>query len=409
MLLRNRLFHLVLLVVLLIAALPVTAQPPGEPYIAIQDSVLRYFATDGSVTDLQNVDNGIVIHIEFSPDGTRYAYNFLDYENGASSLFAGELGAAPVLLAEATSYMPFSFSPDGASIYFTVEPEPGSIDMSQTYSMTILRVPVDASASGEVIGQLPFGVGCGGGSPFPMDAVYSREAGYMGYALTFEMTAYGLLHSLDCSGRGVALRDIAADTELFRSESLARVKVSPDGQRAAGVMIETSGDTVNTSIALIDLAERTVNTVTTLPDLDQLAWGAHSDLFVSTRTALSDPLPLPENAAAAVNDLFGGSMSIAQYSVRVYRVMLEQDTPPLELYNSGAWSASTFNLDGDILYFSVVPTGETWAVALAEGQFEGGSPFSAEFNTVLPTVYRYDITTAALTEFAAGLAQMTVR
>src|SRR5690606_42082507 len=89
---------------------------------------------------------------------------------GYQLMMANAAGGQAQPIADKLLYMPVGFLPDGRVVYLT----PGEIGPAQDESMlpqmsvSVYAQPLQAGLEPELIADIPFGTGCGGGSPFPM-------------------------------------------------------------------------------------------------------------------------------------------------------------------------------------------------------------------------------------------------
>lgn len=341
--------------------------------------------------------------ITWSPDGQVLAYTLLDPDFSASLYVTDTTGSEPVLLATDLYYlMPVTFTPDSTQvIYAKVSTEPQT---TQDQTVNVFRQALAANATAELIGTFAFGTGCGGGSPFPGDSVYQWEAGYSGNALILELTPTGLLHSTNCTGSGTVLMNLETGESVEVGTNLARVDVSPEGMRAAGLSM---GDnpTIGT-LTVVDLGTLAVTPLGAVAQPDQLAWGPDGNIYYSARTPSGAVVP-GTDVETFINMGFEGGLPVN--TVSIHKVDLAATTDS-EIYTGDAYAIGRLFVapDNQWLYFSQIPNGEAWAQAILDGTITAQSPASASFDLFAPSLNRLSLSGGNTELVGANLVKATL-
>jgi hypothetical protein len=323
-------------------------------------------------------------NIVWSPNGQSLAFTIAG--NGYTLMLSDRNGSAPVQLAQGVSYMPVTFNADGSRVIYTVEgslDEITSGDSGPLQPMRVYSQELNAGSQPEQIAQFGFGVGCGGGSPFPMDGVYNAEAGFGGRALTFAYTDFGILHSSSCAGTGLALLNLNTGESAVIDPGLSNAVLSPDRTRVAAIR--------QGSLVVINLADLSQQNIGVAAGPDQLAWGDNNTLYYSVRNLLPEPLPLSEAEAQVYSSTFGvAANTLPQYSVELHQTGLGGGDSVV--FSGPGWAIGRIFASGGSIYFSLVPNGEAWVEALASGEidFTTNEGFIHERQTVAATLLRLE-------------------
>jgi hypothetical protein len=375
------------LLVVLLAAIAFSAQAQANlpPLAAVTSGQLTLY---GFGAGPQPVTRGLdrFTTLEWSPDGQHLAFVMADPGSARSLMFTDRGGSPPSLLAQNVTYLPVTFTPDSRAVIYTEEgaydAPTGSPPGTPAIPLRVLARELAPGSEPQVLGQITFGVGCGGGSPYPMDGVYNAEAGFGGNSLAFTRTDHGILYSTSCTGHGLALFDPGSGESLSLGDNLSSAVLSPDGSRFAAVR--------DRGIALVSLAERTQTNFQPQFVPDQLAWGDGQTLYYSARALLPDPLPLSQEEAQVFTGLFGAAAdTMPQYSVSIHRLDVNSGAEA-QVYSGPGWAVGRMFFSQGALYFSLVPNGETWIEALTTGQIDYGTyeGILREWQTVAATLYR---------------------
>lgn len=397
--------YLLTLLILLGSLSTITAQTSQlPPLAAVTDQQLTFYNVNGGAQTIAREGDLPFDNLRWSPDGAHLA--FLAY--GADFVPRLQVvprgGGDPITLAENAFITPPSF--DGGRVIYGMAPpadaQPEQVNGFPTYTITLYAQEPRADATREEIGTIRFGLGCGGGSPYPMDAVYNIETGFGGSDLTFAVTPSGIVHSTNCAGRGLALLNTTNGEITDLGGDLTRAKVSPDGARVVAI---TGG-----SVVIVNLETGGRQTISTAHSPDQVAWGGDGNSIVySTRILQDGPLPLSEQERVIFAERMGmAEVSIPHYSVRVGRVALSGGET--DLYSGPGWAVGRLFVAGGNLYFSVVPNGEGWVEAVTTGEIDTTTQAGVvgERATVPVTLLRVSINGGEATEIATDITQATL-
>lgn len=345
-----------------------------------------------------------LVDLAWSPDG-RYLVYTIPGEGDTYELYLTDVaGSEPALLAADLYYpMPVTFSPAGTQVYFARPGGDATMPTEEGVTVNVFAQDLVAGSSASLVGTFMFGVGCGGGSPYPGDAVYSWEAGYMGRGLAFDMTPYGLVYSTNCSGSGTALLDLQTGISTELGAGLSRVSASPDGERLVAVQDNADGSPVGGVVTVIDLATLTLTPLGTVAAPDQVAWGGPDIIYYSTR--MEGGLVVPGSDTDVFETTYGIPDGVPSFDVSVHRVDLAQTTDA-EIWSGTGWAVPRLfaSPDGASLFFSLIPSGEGWVDAVNTGTI------AAEDNAdrfYYPVLYRLDLTTGEAVQVAENLVMPT--
>ena len=400
----NKAVYLLLVMMLALMGSGVaSAQGDLPPLAAVTNEQLMLYGFSGGPRVVAQEGGAPFTNLVWSPDGPHLA--FLTYGDGGGwrLMLSDSGGSAPVVLSSSASYLPPTFTADGSRVIYALESQPDAIaqgaDGIPRTPMRIVSQELRPDAPAEPLGTFEFGVGCGGGSPFPMDAIYNMEAGFGGRGLTLVRTDFGILHSLDCAGGGLGLLNPDTGESVTLAADVSRVRVSPDGRQAAAVR--------GGSLVIFDLASQGSRSIGVSTAPDQIAWGDNNTIFYSVRTLVGAPLPLSGEEAQALAANIGLSANdIPQYNVTIYRVDAGsgQDTP---VYDGPGWAVGRMFASRGSLYFSVIPNGEGWVEAIASGEINFSDPRSYihEQRAVSVTLLRMPLGGGGANEVASGVGR----
>jgi hypothetical protein len=374
------------------------------PLAAVTDRQLTLYNINGGAQQIMRAEVLPFDNLVWSPDGQWLAFTAFDAAYQPMLMLTDRNGSAPVTLTSDAYILPQTFSADSARIWYAGKPGE-QVDSSSglpTFRLDVIAQELRPDAPREVIGQIAFGTGCGGGSPYPMDTVYNIEAGYGGSNLIFANTSGGLLYSHNCAGRGLSLLNVNTGEITDLGDALHSVALSPDRTQVAAL------DGGN--IVAIDLAsgQRRAHGAQVSPD--QVAWGADNNtVYYSVRTLLDTTLPLSEEEAQAFANWTGiADFSIPQYSVSVRSLNLNSGADQL-IYEGPGWAVGRMFTSRSALYFSVVPNGEGWVEAVASGTLDLSSTegIFQERASVTVTMLRVALAGGEAVEIAQDIRQAT--
>lgn len=344
--------------------------------------------------------------VKWSPDG-RYLTYAEQADDGlrlmmtdlSETLMLADLGSGVLL--------PAAFAPDGTQVFYVeapagAQPTQGANDFE--LALNVYARTLNPVGEPQMIGQLTWhGLGCGGGSPFPMDQVRGLEAGFMGNDLVFHWTRFGLVYSLNCTANGLGLFDPTTGESSVLVEDFARPAFAPDGSQIAGVRFE-GNPSEPASLAIYDLDGRSVYPMQTQQPPDQVAWAGDGSLFYSTRIQREEPLSLGEDAP------LGYGTPIPAFDVTVNRLnrISGEET---QVFSGQAWGVGRFASTAFDLYFSVIPSGREWLEALASSELAPGraGDFLASWPYLAPNLYRVSLSGGEAEPVASQVSQFALR
>ncbi len=276
---------------------------------------------------------------------------------------------------------PINWTADGR-ILFMSEQDSMDIGEDQTIPVDIMTIAPVAGAAPEILRSVRVGVGCGGGSPWPDDQMYTRETGGLGgFFLTLAQTPTGILFSADCSGTSLGLVDLASG-EVFTEQGITRVVVHPSGLMAAGIEVGQF-DAAGRDILLIDLAQLETISYATTAEPDQLAWSADGTrVYYSTRTISGDALARLRDAdRQAFNAALGFEVfSVPTYDMSIYSLNLATGAD-VEIAEWEGTVARMTEVNGR-LYYSMIPNRHTfWVSDILQGWTTFDAPDAARYFT----------------------------
>lgn len=388
-------FSALILITLAVALLSFSAQAQASVQYAFAAEGRVYVGTvGGDIQDVVTLEDGFITALEWSDDGSLLAYSLRDNVGETHALYVTDLsGEAPRLVTENVAYMPFEFSDDGTKLYFAPEPPPGSLLQGANGAEYMLTVSEYDTATGETRERfvLPWGVGCGGGSPYLMDAAYSTDAGFMGNALVFEIVGENIIYSSNCSGLGVTVSGLDGQ-QIVNFDTLARARLSSDQSALVGVTMNPQ-EMRPQSIVIVDLAtlEQRVLDSISAASVDQVAWGADiNTIYYSTRVQSENGLELPEQAIPRIAMLFGDGFSVPRYDVTINRYN-RATGESVTVYTGNDWAVGRMFDAGGVLYASLVPDGSAWLAAIASGEINDETTYLMERTYTLPQVVMLDV------------------
>jgi hypothetical protein len=309
-------------------------------------------------------------------------------------------------------------------------------DANTPYRSEVKSIALEAGAAPETLAAFEWGTGCGGGASIPTFWRYWEETGFGGSPQVLKMTSFGLLHSTNCSGGGLAMLNLETgqDTKIgpeFLTEGsqptdapLARVALSPDGKTAAAVRVyyATPGEQPPTTfaLALVDLATLNVTNVTTPVQPDQVAWSADgATLFYSTQ---ENPVNLIDNLTPEEKEKIGPIVGTVQNNEVVpvwsYTATIHHLNPATGedtvIYSADAFAIGRMSAtpDGQALIASQVANAGDWLAATLSGELSAETdPDGSMARALVPvTLLRIPVNANdAPTVIVENLAQLTLR
>lgn len=319
----------------------------------------------------------------WSPDGVGLAFIRVDEDYVSSLMYLDttQEPLQPVMLASnLEAGFPVIFNDDGSEVIYV---SLGDIT-AQPYRVNANSIGTLNRAAPRLLGTFQYGVGCGGGSPYPVDRLYNLDAGYGASALLLAVSPFGLLHSINCSGTGAALLNLDTGVDSPLIDTLARAALSPDGLRLAGV---TGTNTDVQRLALYDLQNRSLQELNTQAVPDQIGWSADgAKIYYSVRVSNPARVFTADPASPAytifINNglLQQGETTLPLWDValRVYDIFTATEQI---LYTSDAYAIGRIRAAGPYVLFSQIPNMTQWL----QGIIDAGGAQTAVDADVLQT------------------------
>lgn len=325
------------------------AEFPGQQVTNIEP------ISDATPTPLPRFDHVFGLY-RWSPDGQQVAY--VDSAAPASLYVGDATGNAPVRVQVASELTPLyspAWSPDGREIAY-ITPTQTFRGANQVMEIYALPVGEGIQAQPRLLTTFEQQVGCGGGSADPADAVYNRETGFMGNALTTVwLDTNTLLVTPACTGAGLIKLDMTTGTTTELDMNITRVSLNNDATLAVGL----SGN-VNDSqdLILLDLATGTrqpvSHSINGTPD--QVAWSAdNAALLVST-------VDVAERLLRS-----GTQETFTVYTVRLWEVDLASGNTTLHFEQQGRGIGGLSPAEDGSVIFSFVEDARNWLNAVESG------------------------------------------
>lgn len=398
--------------------------PVSQPLAAVVEGELTLIDGTNRLA-ISNPPNRGLSNVVWSPDGSRLAY-LLSRDDFSQQLMtvSAAPGSTPIPLdtGRLESGFPIAFTPEGQIIYVASGDIPAQSDGAL---VRLNRIAPEAGAQPETLGTFQYRAGCGGGSPIPADWQYWTEAGFGGSGLVLIWTRYGVLHSTNCGGAGLALLNLTTgvDTPIGPDALaagydptqgfLSRAVLSPDGERAAAVRQQYREPVPESTLVLIELATGTITDVPTTGRPDQLAWGPDGTLFYSIfeANATLDNALTPEEQTL-VTQVLGYSPNTLPLNRVGIRKVNPADGFDRLLYSTWAYMIGRMALaaDGQTLVFSQIPNLHDWGKALAAGTIDLMSDDgSAQRATVPIMLYTTPVQEGEVLLVGSGLDQFRLR
>lgn len=364
---------MLLIVVLTTVAVPTLAQnTTGQRIAAVHDGQL-VIIEDFTTATPQIIPVMEVIFGQISPvwssDGQWLAFkNFVSQADGYNPLetiYVTDGGSEPIALvtAEIISGMPISWSQDNSQIIYAAYDGPvESRNFTEDGATVALLYGIapEANAQPVQIGSFAIREGCGGGSPYPADWLYSQETELRGTRAILQLTPSGLVHTAACAGNLTSVTNLeTGETTLIGRENVQHAVVSPDGTQVAG--------TEDGQIVIYDLPTGSIEYVQPAAEPDQLAWGFDGALYYSSRIENRDLMTGLDAGQQAVVTQFTGATTIPAYEASIYR--LGSDEP---IFSGDYYAVGRMALlpDNSGMVFSITENMDAWVNGIADGTFD---------------------------------------
>jgi hypothetical protein len=322
-------------------------------------------------------------YLAWNTDGSKLAFLMRD-EQYRGQLGVVEADSGEVIMLEAMELADgfnINWTRDGRILFAAHLTDP-SAPSDTGVRVGVYAIAPRADAQAERLGAFVYGVGCGGGSPFPSDWVYWAEtAGFRGFFLTLADTPYGIIHSLNCGGSGLGLLDPATGASVEIASNLARVVVAPDGSHIAGVELNHDPDRSPARLLVYDLDTLEAAEVATAGEPDMIAWSFDGQqLYYSVRTPDENLVGgMTAEQKVRLNEILGYEVDdVPSYMSSIRRVDLQTgDDTHLLQHNSYA-IGRMFEMQ-DALYFNQVPNLNVWLQMVADGTLNPYEDAGAEY------------------------------
>ncbi len=404
---------LLLLIVTLVlgtgGALLLEAQKPDlPPLAAVSEHALWMYGQGDEPQPVTGAEDYSFFDLTWSPDGSALAYVVggatmprlwvVDRANTTQTRLATDLN---------TVGLPLNWTADGQVLYAVADPDAppqAAEDGGLLQTVNVYRIPPELDAQPTRITSIGLGTMCGGGVLFPTEARYYEEAGFIGNRLILALTPYGLVHSTDCGGQGVALTDPATGETTVLDPTLSRAKLSPDGARLAGI---SEG-----RLVVFDLPSMTQRLIDTTSTPDQVAWGAADSnvIFYTTQEATGEQVPLTEDEMKAfmANSFFTENPpDMPLYRATIHRLSLN-DASDETILTQDAFAIGRMAVSPEgALVFSVIPNLTDWARGVASGAISAEDP-SLLFDAFQTELWQLDLGSGQAERLAQGLSQFAL-
>lgn len=402
---------LILFIILLCVLVPAASAqnnppfaPPEAPTIpadtpafaaTIPGGILVHTANS---TRVLNTSSQMVTQIGWNANGDFLTYRAIGGPQGAVTYFVGvesdTLNPA-VLVSQNSLSLPLAFPAADQVVYGVDAPSDQITQDANGQSIQpitlVQRGFLTREAPLDLVTLSNFRTGCGGGSPYPMDQVYSTDTGLNGSALFLVLTDTTALHSLGCDGRGLGFTSLASGATIPLGADYARAALSPDGTRVAALFLDQNFQIVP-MLTVIDLGSLTGTPFELAVIPDQIAWSADGEsIYYTTRTMSDQDLTLtPEQRAMLSGGAPSDASGIPQYVSSIQRIDVATGAVTTILDSVSGWGISRLLPAANALYFTVVPDGSAWAEGVANGSIDRNRPDSAaqELALVYPSLYQ---------------------
>lgn len=392
----------------------------GAPYAYVKEGQLIMVRNSGEQVPVANQPQAIAFDGLIWHAGKTLAYIAYD-RNYAATVHAASLdtgvSAATHMRNLAAGY-PLFFTPDGRLLtVVNGDPSTSAADHMQLY---VVLVSPDVADQGTVFANFSSTVGCGGGSPYPTDRVYTLEAGFGGRPQFLALSGTLLLYTPGCGGGGLEMLNLDTgertllDDVLDAASFITNPALSPDGRWLAAVRNRVDGNMLKRTLILIELATGRATDLSGGENVEVVTWSVEGDaLYYSTRAATRT---LNDLVRAAVNErpnqylseMLAARQDIPEYEVTVNRLKLATGETS-ELYrNADAWAVGRITeLSDGAVAFSVIGGLRDWLNAIASGKLDvTKEDEAAQMQWVSVNVYRVHNSETRLV--CAGCTQFTV-
>lgn len=350
----------------LIGAAPTYAAPPQIiesedylPMVAFEDNDLKIFGFGDTPQVIDSNTTPFMSNHVWSPDGNWLAY-IREGLNGNELMLTDIFGRPPQVVATGVnSSLPIHFSIDNRQIFYTTIPNTEQANNLNTIDvMTLVMGSANPPAKLGSFQQ----ASCGGTGAQFNDMLYWTEAGINGNRPIMEVTNYGVVHSINCEGIGVALLGLSTGVDTPLDNEISHVSLSADRKNLLGIK--------NNRIMIIDLATGQLSTFSTEATPDQVMWGAPdtSNIYYSVRTVTEESTSFTADEQAKILNATGLTIaSLADNHISVHRLNLETDNDEI-IYENTAYAIGHMSLlpDNRVVMISEVPSLTEWLNTVLE-------------------------------------------
>jgi hypothetical protein len=380
---RKRAFSLLISTLLMLTFASSVLAQPFEVLVGVQDNRLVMLDENGAAAIIAQGARSYG-ELVVSPDGTYLAFAAYD-ENFARALnvYDRTTGETIPIAVGVSSGIPFSFTQANELVYAMDGEIVAGGEGGGVMRLQVFIQPLPKTEAPSII-LVEFGVGCGGGSPLPIDQIYSSETYSLGgNHLILALTPFGLVYSTDCQGINLAVRSLDGQS-LSTFDGMSRAVLSMDETRIAAIPF-VQGETTPLVVRILDLTTKAVADIPVDATPDQLAWNATgSGVYYSVR-AFDTQINFEGDERARLDAVLGEGIRLEQWAVSLSEVNVTSDPGRISLiYNGDGFAIGRMaNGDGSV-YISVVPNIDTWANAVADGTFDPYTATEAEANALTP-------------------------
>ena len=364
---------LLIITLLTPVVIPAGAQSESLPFAAITQNRLVLYGMSDTPTAIQLP--GEYQHygnLAWSPDGRSLVVAAADqYYHWQLIMIQPDEAQPTILLDEPPLDLPVSFTPDG---YLLLTRETGAVADDPLHSPILEVYSTSGVSPIASLGRFAFGRACGGGSSLPVDWLYWAEtnSGPSESPPILALTPSGIVHSTNCTGRGVALLDTATGTDTALHASLGWVNISPDGMKIAG-MVKSFYNSDPRQLLLIDLSTQVITelTISANVGLDQVFWGTtNNDLFYTTTVTVAR-IPADDAGQQKLGEAFGymNATTLPENAIELHHLDLATNIDTI-LYFGSAYALGRLvaTPDGAGILFSSIPNVDRWLEALLAGE-----------------------------------------
>lgn len=405
--------------------------------VRAQNTIPSFAASDGGnlviypqggqpirVTNYAPDSYSSIYDIAYTPDGNYVV--FIASAQDANGNFTNSVsvvsaagGDVFVIAQNMAIGIPLTFDADGQLVFAQDIPDQVVNDLGE-YKIRLSRVPVDQPKA-EVIGDVSFATGCGGGTSIPTQILYNSETSSLGgNGLTLAAVEGGYVLSSNCGGAGVNFVQPGSAISTIDT-NLTRIAVSPNRKNIAGITFDYSDSgPINVRLLVGSVNQgAALKQVATMKPVDQLVWLNDNEIIYSTYENLGNIFTPEEQVVIAKNLGFaegqanlGTLVDNRQVSIRKVNVDTGEDvelyaTDPKPEAADNAYAVGRLRIlpDGRVVY-SLVPGVNSFARMLADGNLDMMNDPNAYDKTdelIEVQLYTLDVNTKQITQIGVNL------